>query len=333
MKKLIAPVITLIILAGLYFLFYHFNSPKSSGNASSLFIVKHGEDVKSIAVNLMEEGYIRSDFFFETLVRLSRKERSVKSGQYNLEYKMKNTDILRVLSMGIVATIKFTVPEGYNIKQIAELLESRGITSSEEFLDACSSADMLDKYKIPFENAEGFLFPDTYVIAKDLKAHQIAEVMIKKFFENLHNISYMDYTQQDLKKTIIIASLVEREARLEEERAIIAAVFYNRLQKGKRLESCATVQYVLGKTKERLLFSDLKVNSPYNTYLHSGLPPGPIANPGISAINAAINPADVDYLFFVSKKDGGHYFSSTYKEHLNAIKKYGASGRVGHQLS
>ncbi len=154
-----------------------------------------------------------------------------------------------------------------------------------------------------------------------------------QFFENLHNISYMDYTQQDLKKTIIIASLVEREARLEEERPIIAAVFYNRLQKGKRLESCATVQYVLGKTKERLLFSDLKVNSPYNTYIHSGLPPGPIANPGISSLNAAINPADVDFLFFVSKRDGSHYFSSTYKEHLKAIQKYSISGRVGHQVS
>lgn len=333
MKKLKIPVIIFIIISGLYFLLYHFNSPKSSGNSSSLFIVKHGEDVKSIALNLVDEGYIRSDFFFVTLVRLSRKTRSIKSGQYNLEDKMKNTDILRILSRGIVATIKFTVPEGYNIKQIAELLESRGIISSGDFLDACSSADLLDRYKIPFENAEGFLFPDTYIIAKDLKAHQIAEVMIKKFFENLHNISYMDYTQQDLKKTIIIASLVEREARLEEERPIIAAVFYNRLQKGKRLESCATVQYVLGKTKERLLFSDLKVNSPYNTYIHSGLPPGPIANPGISSLNAAINPADVDFLFFVSKRDGSHYFSSTYKEHLNAIQKYSISGRVGHQVS
>jgi UPF0755 protein len=161
--------------------------------------------------------------------------------------------------------------------------------------------------------------------------------MIERFLQALGSISFDGFTEDDLRRIVIIASLVEREAKIDDkiddERPIIAAVFYNRLMNNKRLESCATVQYVLGKPKERLLYRDLKVDSPYNTYLHKGLPPGPIANPGIESIKAAISPAVVDYLFFVSKQDGSHYFSSTYKEHLKAIDKYNKSGRIGHQIS
>lgn len=333
MKKLKIPIIIFIILTGFCFVFYFFNSPPNGYNSLSSFVVNQGENVKIIAKNLMDEGFIRSDVFFISLIRISRKARSIKSGQYNINFNMRNTEILHILSEGIVATEKFTIPEGYSFKQIAALLGNRGIISSVLFIEACNNTDILAKYKIPFDNAEGFLFPDTYIVAKDLSADQLVEVMVKKFFENLQKIPYTDYTEHDLKKMVIIASLVEKEARLDSERAIIAAVFYNRLHNGKRLESCATIQYILGKTKERLLISDLKVKSPYNTYLHTGLPPGPIANPGYKSLFAAVNPADVDYLFFVSKRDGSHYFSSTYKEHLKAIKRYDSSGKIGHTVS
>ncbi len=333
MKRLRFPLIILIILGGLVALYYYFNLPVNFGKGSAVFTVEKGETVRSVALNLMDDGFIRSDLFFITLMRLSKKTRSIKAGEYEFDLETKNTKILSVLSKGIVVTIKFTIPEGYNLKQIAQRLESQGIVDSEAFLGASSDKTLLDKYKIPFETAEGFLFPDTYIIAKGLDGSQIAEIMIKKFFESLNDIPYVDYTRDELIKTVIIASLVEKEAQLEEERAIIAAVFYNRLNKGKRLESCATVQYILGKTKERLLFSDLKIESPYNTYLHPGLPPGPIANPGADSLKAAVSPADVDYLFFVSKNDGSHYFSSTYNEHLKAIKKFSGSRRIGYQLS
>jgi UPF0755 protein len=333
MKKLKLPIIMVLILAGLLSLYYYFNMPVNSGKGSAVYTVEKGETVKSVAINLKDVGFIRSDLFFIALMRMSKKTKSIKAGEYELDFEMKNTQILDVLSKGIVVTIKFTIPEGYSLKHIARHLDSQGIVDYESFLSACSDKTLLDKYKIPFETAEGFLFPDTYIIAKGLDGSQIAEIMIRKFFENLHDIPYVDYTQEELIETIIIASIVEKEAQLEEERAIIAAVFYNRLNKGKRLESCATVQYVLGKTKERLLFSDLKTESPYNTYLHTGLPPGPIANPGADSLKAAVSPADVDYLFFVSKNDGSHYFSSTYNEHLKAIKKFSSSRKVGHQLS
>lgn len=333
MKKLILPIVILVIFVACYFVFFFFNSPLKNNSSSSLFVVKQGESVRSIAEHLKREGYIKSDLFFISLARMSRNARSIKSGQYNLFFNMKNTEILHILKKGMVATEKFTVPEGYSIKQIANYLEKNGIVSAEQFVDACYSKDILIKYKIPFESTEGYLFPDTYIVAKDLSATQLVELMIKKFYENMQRIPHSKYNEAEMKKVIIIASLVEKEAKIDSERPLIAAVFFNRLSKGKRLESCATVQYILGETKERLLYSDLRIESPYNTYLHTGLPPGPIANPGFKSLYAALHPADVDYLFFVSKRDGSHHFSSTYQEHLRAIEKYSELGKVGHQVS
>jgi UPF0755 protein len=317
----------------MYGVYYSLNSPIKGQDPSEPFIVKRGETVKSITKNLKDDGYIRSDVFFLSLVRVSRNTRTIKSGQYNIDSGMKNIEILQILSKGIVATEKFTIPEGFTFIQIAELLDKKGISTTDQLIEACYNPDILKKYKIPFKNVEGFLFPDTYIVAVDLTANQLIEMMVEKFFENLRNIPFTQYTEEELIKTVIIASLVEKEALLDSERELVAAVFYNRLSKGKRLESCATIQYILGKTKERLLFSDLKVDSPYNTYLNSGLPPGPISNPGFKSLYAAANPADVDYLFFVSKNDGSHHFSTTYKEHLDAIDRYNHSGKVGHQIS
>ena len=333
MKKLKVPSFILAICTAFCIFFFYYNSPARGGNASPSFTVKPGESVKSIARNLKSEGIIRSDLFFITLTRLTGKARSIKSGQYNLHPNMRNTQILHVLSNGIVATEKFTIPEGYTIKQIAAYLEEKGITSSESFLDACYNKDILHRYRIPFESLEGFLSPDTYIVAKDLSARQLVEVMLQRFFENLEQMSYTPSSEEELKKVIIVASLVEKEVKMDHERELVAAVFYNRLKKGKRLESCATIQYVLGETKERLLYSDLRIESPYNTYLHSGLPPGPIANPGYKSLFAAIYPADVDYLFFVSKRDGSHHFSSNYDEHLKAIDQYNEAGKIAHQVS
>jgi UPF0755 protein len=228
---------------------------------------------------------------------------------------------------------QFTVPEGLHIGQIASLLDSENIVQEDEFIQACRSEDILREFGVPFDSMEGFLFPDTYTVARGVDARAIVTMMARRFFEQLESVAPSDYTDEELKRVVIIASLVEREAMIDEERPLVAAVFYNRLANNKRLESCATVQYILGKTKERLLYSDLRTPSPYNTYLHAGLPPGPISNPGLESLRAALYPAEVDYLFFVSKGNGTHHFSNTYKEHLRAIEKYNRSGRVGHQVS
>ncbi len=330
-KFLILYATTVLIVSGLS-VFSLLNAPARGREASETFTIQQGRSVTSVAEELKDAGLIRSRFLFITMVRLRRGTGSIKSGEYSIEKGSNTSDIINKIVRGEVVTQKFTVPEGLYIQQIADLLQKEGITPADKFIEASRSRDLLEKHGIPFNSAEGFLFPDTYVVAKGLSAHKIVEIMIQRFFEELDHIKFNQYNTEELKRVVIIASLVEREAKLDRERPIIAAVFYNRLKKNKRLESCATVQYILGKPKERLLFSDLKIESPYNTYLHTGLPPGPIANPGIKSIQAAIYPADVDYLFFVLKKDGTHYFTSTYREHLDAIEKY-KSNVIGHHIS
>ncbi len=336
---IISAAAVVIIIATIVLLYTHFNSPPKSMYRENhvdefyLFTVSSGESVYHIGRNLRKNEYIRSSRFFVMVVRIRRLAGEIKAGEYRIEPSFKTTEIMDVLKTGAVVTQKFTIPEGFHMRQIAEVLDQSGIVDGEEFLDACYDRSILAKYAIPFENVEGYLYPDTYIVAKGLSPEKIITMMIDRFFEVVYSIPVGEYSDEELGELIIIASLVEREARIESERPVIAAVFYNRLMNGKRLESCATVQYVLGKTKERLLFSDLKVKSPYNTYLNKGLPPGPIANPGVDSIHAAMYPADVDYLFFVSKHDGSHYFSTTYSEHLKAIELYNSKGTVGHQVS
>ena len=332
-----AAFVFLLIIAAL--LFFQFNSPTANDHGTAgeanyhIFTVSNGESVSTIGRNLKENGHIRSGRFFVALVRVRGLAGDIKAGEYRIEHQFKTTQIVEVLKTGAVVTQKFTIPEGYHMRQIAEVLDNAGIVDGDAFLDACYDQAILDSYKIPFNNVEGYLYPDTYIVAKGLSPEQLITMMIDRFFEMIDSIPNANFQHNELGRLIIIASLVEREAKIKEERPVIAAVFYNRLMNEKRLESCATVQYVLGKTKERLLFSDLRVKSPYNTYLNKGLPPGPIASPGIDSIRAAMFPAEVDYLFFVSKRDGSHHFSTTYSEHLKAIEKYNNTGTVGHQIS
>jgi len=300
----------LIIVGGYYYLDAQ---PKNSlENKPRRFVVSKGDTLKIVAKKLKKANLIKSEKFFVIYAKLKGLSTEIKSGEYLIHEDLNSSEILDILAKGEIVTVKFTIPEGYTVNQIADLLELKGLVKKEDFFKAVTDKGLLKKYGIPFHSAEGFLFPDTYIISKDLDAKQITEIMLKRFFEELNKLSDISLNIDELKKIVIIASLVEKEAKEDGERPVIAAVFYNRLKKNKRLQSCATVQYVLGKTKERLLYKDLKIKSPYNTYLHRGLPPGPISNPGSKSIWAAIHPAKVDYLYFVSKHDGSHYFSKTY---------------------
>lgn len=328
---LVALMSVLIIVLGGYF--YLDSPPKHPLNKGKVkFIVNKGDSLKIVARKLKNQNLIKSYKFFVFIAKISRVSTGIKSGEYLIREGLKASEILKMLSEGEVVTVRITIPEGFTAMQIANMLESKGIVNKIDFINATKNEEILKKYGIPFSSAEGFLFPDTYIISKDLNANQIVEIMIKRFFEELNKLTNNKPLNRDeLKKVIIIASLVEKEAKKDDERSIIAAVFYNRLKMGKRLQSCATVQYVLGKAKERLLYRDLKVKSPYNTYLHKGLPPGPISNPGSKSLWAAIHPANVGYLYFVSKHDGSHYFSKTYSEHLKAIKMYRNYNKIGVQ--
>lgn len=287
----------------------------------------------NVAQLLYEKELIKSPLAFRLLGKFTGQEKMIKAGQYLLSPAQTSQEILQILSKGrtINKEVKITIPEGYTVQQIARLLADQGITGEKEFLSVAKDGDLTSKY---FANSvsneiifkwEGFFFPDTYFILPGTSAEDIAQRMLRRMDE-----VWAEETQDltDLpaelspREFITMASLVEREAMVADERPLIAAVFYNRLRKNMLLQSCATVQYLFPEPKPVLSDQDTRVSSPYNTYLHEGLPPGPIAVPGRAAIRAALRPSDFKALYFVAKPDGSHAFSYTYEEHRQNQYKY-----------
>ncbi|MGE5573254.1 MAG: endolytic transglycosylase MltG [Bacteroidota bacterium] len=319
----LASAIALVCLAWALFLVV----PFGSGEAV-LVHIERGLTSSGIARLLADQGIVRSPVAFEAAARVAGVQDRLKAGYYRLSSRMGTLGVLRALAEGRVERVRFTVPEGYNLEEIASLLEGRGLASRERFL-------AFTRGKVPgfrveaggrefSGNLEGYLFPDTYEIESGVSEETVIATMVRRFAE----VVLPEFGGDDvadaakalgLHGVVTIASMVEREARIPEDRPVVAAVFYNRLKRRMPLQSCATVQYALGSWKERLSYDDLKVDSPYNTYLVPGLPPGPISSPGLSSIRAALHPAHVDYLYFAANERGGHVFSRTFREHQEAL--------------
>lgn len=297
--------------------------------------IAEGSGASEVAKILYENKIIRNGTAFKDVLKDLDLEKHIKSGKFVLKRSMTLEEIANTIAgKGDNAqdsageTVKVTIPEGFELTRIAQRLEEKGLVSSEDFLQESKN---VDKYKEKFDflstinndSLEGFLFPATYEIKIGSSSEEIITMMLKAF-ENIYNKLNADGDIKDLNSLITLASIVEREAKLEEERPIIAKVFLNRIDKNIRLQSCATIQYALGERKANLSNEDLKIDSPYNTYTHNGLPPAPIANPGEASIVASMNPADVDYLYFVVKpgSDGAHNFSSDYNDFLKDKKDY-----------
>ncbi|KNF09876.1 ABC transporter substrate-binding protein [Gottschalkia purinilytica] len=292
--------------------------------------IPQGSNTQSIAKILKDNGLIRNEFIFRITSKLEKKDSSYKAGVYLLSNGMNQDQIMKELISGGASNsdTKFTIPEGFELKQIAEKLSKQGIVNKEKFLSLTSKvSNFSSEYEflkeVPQDSSlEGFLYPDTYEIYKGATEEEI----IKKMLNNFNKIYTNEIKNKgkqiglDTNKIITLASIIEREAKIDSERPMVSAVFHNRLKKNIMLESCATVQYILGERKEVLTYKDLKIKSEYNTYLNRGLPPSPIASPGIKSIMAAVDPANVDYLFFVANKDGSHTFTKTYEEHIKAQK-------------
>lgn len=297
---------------------------RGDGSLKTELVIDSGETSKSVIKELHDSGILKSPAYFRFLLRMTGNSGALKQGVYNLDDGMTARRIMNILISGKVKTVTFTVPEGYNNRQIGDLLVSKKLASSrQEFLDAASRKEVLEKYKIPADTSEGYLYPSTYTVPFDYKADKIVSMMIRQFQRNIQSVegaSSLD--PKDLHQKIILASIVEREAKRNEERPLMAGVFLKRMKIKMPLESCATVQYLFDKPKSRLLEKDLLIESPYNTYLHKGFPPGPISNPGLPAIQASFKPVESDNLFFLLKGDGYHYFSKSHKEHMEAKKKY-----------
>ena len=282
-----------------------------------IFEVYAGETTVRIAERLDSLNVISNPRRFVMKAKLKKLDRRLQQGVYRLHTYMSEDSVLVVLSRGAVATIKVTIPEGLKLTEIAACLENADVVNREIFLLACSDRELLSEFQIPFSSFEGLLFPDTYDLPAVVKADQVIRIMAGRFFE----VAEPMLREVSLDTLVILASIVEREAYLDEERPVIASVFYNRLREGLPLESCATIEYALPEHKERLTYADLGVDSPYNTYLHRGLPPGPICSPGKASLEAVARRAKTNYLYFVSKGDGSHYFSETASEHERMKRK------------
>lgn len=322
----ISLIIFLILLAVIpYYSYKNFlNTPVSKNPKEVEFQVRRGANSSTIIDGLYKKGLVKSRIFAKMYVKKLNMDKNLRPGIYKLNTTMTPMEIFVKLSKGApdFDVVNITFPEGYNVKQIAAKLKNNALIKDEKtfIAEAQNGNYEYDFLKdIPANRPsrlEGYLFPDTYEIKKGLSEHDIIVKMLDRF-DSVYKTSIqgnINSENQKLDDIITMASIVEREAKVDSERPLIAAVFYNRLKKDMELQSCATIQYALGVTKEKLYYKDLEVNSPYNTYKHKGLPVGPISNPGLSSIKAALNPSKVDYLFFVLKAyngDGSHNFAKT----------------------
>ena len=302
-----------------------YTSLRSVGDGSrhTDFAVKAGANLANVSARLSEANLVGSEMFFKLYMRLTGKAGKIKFGVYNLNDGMSAAKIAQAITSGKTKTISITIAEGLHNRQIADLfVEKKFFASRDEFMQFAAKKSILDKYKIPAQSVEGYLFPDTYFLPQGYPKDKIIEHMIEHFYEKVKEVKNFPTDPRKIHETVILSSIVEREAKLKDERPLIAAVFHNRLRDSEPLESCATVQYLFEKPKARLFYRDLEVESPYNTYKVRGLPPGPIGSPGIAAIQATVNPEKTDYKFFVLKGDDAHHFSKDFKEHNAAKKKY-----------
>ncbi|MDP4095229.1 endolytic transglycosylase MltG [Paenibacillus sp. P96] len=331
-------LILLLLVAGAVFYFRQMMQPVQSQAETVAFTVEQGMGSSQIADLLEKKGLIRNSTVFKAYLKFTEQGRGFQAGNYEAQPGATFKELIAKLSSGDVVPeemIRFTVPEGYTVLQIADRLQQEGIVDKDEFLKLANDPvqfnmplleytpeDKSLRYKL-----EGYLFPETYELPKDSTVKDIMTAMLEQTQKELDSIpdlqQKLEERQETVHELLTVASLVEREVVVDQERPIVAGIIYNRLEKGQKLEIDATVQYMLDKQKERLLFKDLRVDSPYNTYTNEGLPAGPIASPSLGSIQAVLEPAETDYFFYVTKKDGSreHLFAKTYQEHLNNIEK------------
>ena len=313
---------------------YLYEIPHPTGNfqgEKQYLLVRKGESVEEIGENLQELGAISSKSNFVFFTRLLGRSKLMKAGRYEVKHGSSMSHLIGIITRGETTPFNVTIPEGYTLGQIVNLLESTIELEPSDFRDVISDRRLLDSLGSDAENLEGYLAPSTYNLYYYDSPRKVVGKMVSHFFESLPDSFEIKAARIGLTfhQAVTLASLIEKEARLDTERPIISAVYLNRLRKGMRLECDPTVIYAMGGLDRPLLRDDLKFESPYNTYINFGLPPGPIANPGVKSLDAAVNPAKVGYLFFVARGDGSHVFSSTLDDHINAtirIKRLNGKG-------
>jgi UPF0755 protein len=300
------------------------SSTESQNENTLRFKVVPGTNAKNLGLYLQEQKIIRSGFVFYAQARLDKV--LLKTGIYSVKDTMSVKEILDLLSSGKQELISVSIPEGYTISQIGELLQEKEVANLEEFISAAHNPELLNQYNIVGDSFEGYLFPDTYYFDPEMNSEIVVKQMVENFFTKITTIPGLtEKSPEELQDIVNLASIVEKEYRLSEEAPLIASVFTNRLRRSIGLYSCATLVYIITEIEKRphpdvITIADTKIDSLYNTYKWHGLPPGPISNPGLIALGAAANPPKTNYYYFrlIDPEQGKHVFTSNFDDHIEA---------------
>lgn len=300
-------------------------------------LVREGETLRQVVERLAERRILRFPRLFLLLARIDGQDHTIQAGEYTLDPSVSPREILQTLLAGRVILYRVTVPEGTSLGRIAALLEERGLAEGSDVLRVSRDPDFLRETGIEASTLEGYLFPDTYFFSRGLTVETLLKTMVRRF-QAAYDADLRDRQSAcgwNLHEIVTLASIVEAEAARPEERPLIASVLINRLRRGMPLQSDPTVIYGIEGFDGNLRREDLRSQQPYNTYVHKGLPPGPICNPGLESLKAVLYPAETDYLYFVSRNDGTHLFSTSLGDHNRAVQRYqkGGAGRHGHSTS
>lgn len=328
--KILIILLILIIIVPI-FLYNNGLEPKNKEKGKEIIRIElpFGSSVDGIANQLEQKGVIKSAQVFKIYSKLQKTGNKYRAGIYYLDSGMNIEEITEIIQhgKGFVEIVRFTIPEGYEVRMIVDKLVELGLGESEKYYEIINNHsfdyDFLDSLSEDAVPLEGYLFPDTYEVYKAAKEEDIIKKMLDRF-DNIFTEEFKERAQElnmTINEVVTLASIIEREAKAEKELKVVSSVFHNRLKINMLLGSCATVQYIIKERKDVLLTKDLEIISPFNTYKNPGLPPGPIASPGKKSIEAALYPDETDYLYFVAEKDGTHYFSKTYDEHLRAQRR------------
>lgn len=322
--------IIVIILIGLFIVTQI--GPYDKSNKKDIVVdIPSGSTINTISETLYKNKLVKNKTLFKIVVKVSNKAPSIKAGKYLLNQTYSNNDIVDILASGKMYQdgIKVTIPEGSTSKEIVAILINKDLGDREVYEKLIQDpSQFYEKFKFlkedDIKSLEGFLYPDTYYINEKSSEKEILSSMLSRF-DKLYSDKFRKQQKElnmTLQQVVSLASIVEKEAVLDEDRPIIASVFYNRFDIGMPLQSDATIQYIFEERKKIVTYADLEIDSPYNSYKNKGLPPTPIASPGIKSIEATLYPKDTDYLYFVAKIDGGNNYSKTYDEHLKYVQEY-----------
>ena len=325
-KRLILCLVAVLLGAGVFGWYIHLTltTPGPSYTQPVVVLIPHGVQLRTIVRGLVAEGVLTNDWVFSWWARLTKADRKIKSGEYEFIDPLSPLELLRRLTQGESRRLIVTVTEAKKVKEIAAILADKGLGTAESFLCLNTDPAFLDRWGLPPQGMEGYLFPDTYYLSRSAMPEEILGKMIKRFYHVFTRAMYRtaDHLNMSPHEVVTLASLVEKETGAASERPLVSAVFHNRLKKRMLLQCDPTVIYGVENFDGNLTLLHLRTPPPYNTYVISGLPPGPIANPGLQSLLATLTPANSPYLYFVGKGDGTHEFSSDLASHNRAVQQF-----------